>query len=124
MNAAARYGAVQNETASRERMMVMLFEAALKHTRVGIGQLDEGKKVEGARSALKASEIVSYLQKTLDHAQAPELCANLHAVYTFVCTRLLKGAGAHSAEALREAERAFEPVAQAFGEAVRMRGAA
>ncbi len=119
MNAAARYGVIQNETASRERLMVMLFEAALKHMRVGAGQLEAGSKIDGAKSAIKASEIVNYLQKTLDHAQAPKLCGDLHAVYTFVCTRLLRAAGSHSAEALREAERIFAPVADAFGEAVR-----
>jgi len=124
MNAAARYGSIQNETASRERLMVLLFEAALKHMRVGVSELESGRTTEGARSLLRASEIVSYLRRTLDHAQAPELCSNLAAVYTFVCARLIKSSSRHDVKAAREAEKAFAPLADAFSNAVRVRGAA
>jgi flagellar protein FliS len=124
MNAVARYGAIQNETASRERLMVMLFEAAMKHIRIGANDLDVGRKFDGARAILKASEIVNYLQRTLDHNAAPELCANLASVYTFTCARLLFASATYSAKAAREAEKALAPLCDAFSEAVRLRGAA
>ena len=124
MNAAARYGSIQNETASRERLMVMLFEAALKHIRVGAHELERGRKFDGARSLLRASEIVNYLQRTLDHNQAPELCSNLAAVYTFICARLLNSSATYAVKPAREAEKALVPLVDAFAEAVRMRGAA
>ena len=82
------------------------------------------KDREGASSLLKASEIVDYLRRTLDHAQSPELCSNLSAVYTFVCARLISGTGPKALAAVREAEKAFLPLAEAFREAVRQRGAA
>ncbi len=124
MNAAARYGSIQNETASRERLMVMLFEAALKHMRVGAAALESGQKLDGAKALLRATDIVSYLQRTLDHGRAPELCSNLAAVYTFVCSKLINSSSAHNAAAARDAERAFAPLADAFSEAIRARGAA
>jgi flagellar protein FliS len=124
MNAAARYGSIQNETASRERLMVMLFEAALKHMRGGAAALESGQKIEGARALLRATDIVAYLQRTLDYRQAPELCSDLAAVYTFVCSKLISGSSSHNANAARDAERAFAPLADAFSEAIRARGAA
>jgi len=119
MNAAARYGSIQNETASRERLMVMLFEAALRNIRQGIGEIEEGRKLDGSRTLLKASEIVAYLRRTLDHGRAPELCSNLSAVYTFVCARLIKAATARIAPPAREAEKVLAPVVEAFATAVR-----
>ena len=124
MNAAARYGSIQNETASRERLMVLLFEAALKHMRVGVSELESGRTTDGARSLLRASEIVGYLRRTLDHVQAPELCSNLAAVYTFVCAQLIKSSSRYEVKAAHEAEKAFAPLADAFSQAVRVRGPA
>jgi flagellar protein FliS len=104
--------------------MVMLFEAALKHIRVGASNFESGRKHEGAKAVLRASDIVHYLRRTLDHSHAPKLCSDLAAVYTFVCARLLHSSVSHNPVPAREAERTFAPLVDAFAEAVRMRGAA
>ncbi len=120
MNPAARYGTIQNETASRERLMVMLFETALRHIRNGAAEIDAGRKREGAALLVKATDIVAYLRRTLDHNVAPELCANLSSVYTFVCARLIKASTTRTSKPAREAERAFVPLVDAFSQAVRV----
>jgi len=40
MNAALRYGQTQNQTSSKERLMVLLFQVALRHMRSGVVLLE------------------------------------------------------------------------------------
>ncbi|MCC6335704.1 MAG: flagellar protein FliS [Myxococcales bacterium] len=123
MNAARAYARTQHETASKERLMVLLFEAALKHIRAGAAALEEGKKQDAVVPLTRAGEIVSELSATLDVTRAPELGQALKDVYLFVSGRLLRAAAVGQAEAAREAERAFAPIVEAFAQVVVQQGA-
>ncbi len=119
MNAIARrYVDASRETASPERLMVLLFESALRHIRAGAAALETGRAAEAVGPLLKASDIVVELMATLDRPRAPELCDQLGELYRFVCGRLLRAANLRDARWAREAERAFAPVADAFSQAV------
>ncbi len=125
MNAAHAYARTRNETASKERLMVLLFEKALAHMRAGAVALDEGRPTEAIGVLGKATDIVTELSATLDVNAVPELGAQLKELYLFVSTRLLKAMTARDSSAAREAERVFAPIADAFGQAVAaMMGAA
>jgi flagellar secretion chaperone FliS len=119
MHAARTYARTQNETASKERLMVLLFEAALRHMRTAAPALESRRYAEGLTAVAKASDIVTELMCTLNHQVAPELCQQLTAVYRYVHARLLVAQTDRDARAVRDAERAFIPVATGFGEAVR-----
>ncbi len=116
--AATRYAQSQRQTASPERLMVLLFQAALKNIRNGATHLTSGRYTEGARALLKAADIVVELHATLDRPKAPQLCDQLGEVYHFVCGRLNAAALSRDVRAAREAERVFAPVAEAFEAAV------
>ena len=116
--AARRYAQAQRETASPERLMVLLFEAALRNIRTGATALEHGRSPEATPALMKASDIVVELHATLDRSKAPELCDRLAEVYRFVCLRLSAAALSRDARAAREAERAFAPIAEAFAQAV------
>ena len=122
--AVRRYATAQRETASPERLMVLLFEAALRNIRTGAQALETGRGPGASASLAKASDIVVELHATLDHSRAPELCDRLSAVYRFVCLRLSTAALSRDARAAREAERVFAPIAEAFAAAVQKIGAA
>ena len=71
MSVARIYARTQNETASKERLMVLLFEAALRHMRTA-GPALAAKQFREAITALgKASNIVTELLGTLDRTQGP-----------------------------------------------------
>ena len=123
MNPARRYSQAQRETASPERLMVLLFEAAVRNIRSGAAALDAGKPTEATRALMKATDIVVELHATLDRAKSPELCDQLAEVYRFVCQRLGAAALSRDVRAAREAERAFIPIADAFASAVQAIGA-
>lgn len=118
MIALNRYSKTQNETASPQRLMVLLFEAALRHARTGAQALEAGHRAEAVQSLTKASDIVAELDASLDHSRAPQICADLSQLYRFVAQRLTSAACTGNAKAAREAERAFAPIADAFAKAV------
>ena len=122
--AARRYAQAQRETASPERLMVLLFEAAVRNIRAGAAALDAGRAAEATRALTKATDIVVELHATLDRSKAPELCDRLAEVYRFVCQRLGVAALSRDARAAREAERTFTPIAEAFAQAVQAIAAA
>lgn len=118
MTAGQRYTATQNETASRERLMVLLLQAALRHIRTAAAAL-EGKRGAEARLPLKkATEIVAELMSTLDRARAPDLVDRLEELYAFISARLLLGSAKSDPVAVREAERVLVPIVEGFTGAV------
>ncbi len=118
MTGARAYARTQSETASKERLMVLLFQAALRDVRNAASSLENRRAQEATASLEHASEIVAELLATLDHSRAPDLCQKLSDVYQFVLDRLLRAQTDRDPRLAREAERAFEPLVLGFAEAV------
>lgn len=118
MSYANAYRKTQAETASPERLMVLLFEAALRHMREGASGLEQNRRDSFRIHFSKASAIVAELSRTLDATRAPELAAQLGPLYTFVCERLTYANLKADPKLAREAEKVFEPIADAFTQAV------
>ncbi len=118
MTAGRKYAATQNETASRERLMVLLLESALRNTRVAAIALEQQRNKEAALPLKKATDIVNELMLTLDRARAPELVDRLSELYAFVTARLTTAAASHDAGPAREAERVLQPIVEGFSGAV------
>ena len=114
-----RYAQSQNETASPERLMVLLFEAALRHMRMAAGALQSGRIADANVALSKATDIVVELDATFDRPRSPELADKLGIVYQFVCGRLLSASASRDPVLVRQAEQVFSPVADAFAAAVR-----
>jgi len=111
-------------TASAPRIMMTLFETALRHMRAGKAAYAMGDYRNGGEAAERAASIVLGLQATLKHELAPSLCEQLDAVYRFVVARLTLAIGAMSAQYMEEAERVFLPIVEAFDQAVASEAAA
>jgi flagellar biosynthetic protein FliS len=121
MIAARRYASVQNDTASKERLMVNLFQTALRHMRSGaadLGDRSPQKRRNAMKTLDKAAQIVGYLQGTLNREAAPKLADELKEIYTFTAARLCRAVATGNVGDVREAERAFAPIADGFAQAV------
>lgn len=118
MNAALAYARQQRETASPERLMVLLFERAHQEMIRGATFLEQRKYPDATRSLTKASDIVLHLSATLNDKLAPALCKQLKDVYQFCAMRLTRAALKKDAKAAKEARIAFEPLVDAFRRAV------
>ncbi len=118
MNATRAYARATNETASPERLMVLLFEAALRQMRHAATLLDAKKDTEALALLTKASDIVTELGASLNAEVAPELANTLGELYVFVAERLAMASLTRTAAPVREAERAFAPIVDGFQQAV------
>ena len=108
------YTKVNVATANASQIMISLFQAALRNIRASATAFESGDYRTGSLMAEKATNIVLGLQGTLKEDVAPELCANLKELYTFVACRLGMAGVKFSAAHAVEAERVFAPVAEAF----------
>lgn len=118
MNALRSYSKTQQETASRERLMILLFQAALRHMRAGAEALEKKQFDKFVVPLSKASDIVMELYGTLDMQRAPELCKNLGDVYEFVSFQLISSISSRDPNYARNAEKVFAPIVEAFEQAV------
>jgi flagellar biosynthetic protein FliS len=96
------------------RLAAILLETALRHIRAGAAAMEAGRAEAAGASLREAARIIIDLHAALDRDQAPGLAAALAPVYRWVCFRLNDATLLHDAGAAREAERAFEPLADAF----------
>ena len=90
MSGANRYVTVKNATASKERLMVNLFETALRHMRVAMQHLEKGDRHAANPLLDKSSQIVAYLHGTLKRDSAPAMVDTLAELYTFTMARLMR----------------------------------
>jgi flagellar protein FliS len=118
MSAAHRYVAVQQTTASKERLMVMLFDAAVRHMRTGLQHLEKKQRAAAMRPLAKAGEIVAHLHATLKREAAPRMVDELAELYTFTAARIARGMATGNPADIREAQKAFVPIAEGFAQAV------
>ena len=118
MTAYRAYTNANVNTASAPRIMMTLFETALRCMRTARGAYEKGDYRTGGDSAERAATIVLGLQATLKPELAPALCEQLDSVYGFVLARLTMAIGNTSAKHMEEAERVFLPVVEAFDQAV------
>ncbi len=114
MSPTSAYTRTNVTTASAPQIMVSLFQAALRNMRASAGAFEGGDLAKGSLMAEKAANIVLGLQGTLKEDVAPELCAQLKDLYTFVACRLGMAGSKFSAEHVYEAEQVFAPIAEAF----------
>lgn len=118
MSAAHRYVVVQQETASKERLTVMLFQTAVRHMRVAMGHLEKKDRRAAMPLLAKASDIVTHLHATLKRDAAPRMVDELMEIYTFTAARLSRAMATGNPADVKEAERAFAPIADGFAQAV------
>ena len=118
MTALAKYRKTQSETASKERLMVLLFEKALADLRSGCELLENKRAGDAVYVLTRASDVVQYLRGSLDGRFSPQLVARLKDLYGFVAARATLAAIRRDLKLAREAERVFAPLVDAFAQAV------
>jgi flagellar protein FliS len=112
--AANAYKRVDLESAPKSQILDRLFERFQR-------DLDDarraitGKDIKTKAAALDhALQIVAELRAALDHAAAPELCANLAALYEFVMERITRASLSMQVAPLDEAGGVMAEIGAAF----------
>lgn len=77
-------------TASPERILVMLYDGAIRFTRQAIIGIETGNRVQKLEGISRAMAIITEFANTLDHSIGGEIAANLDALYAFMNNELSK----------------------------------
>jgi len=78
------YRRTQIETAQPGRVLLSLYDEALRLVRLAEQQIRSGDVPGKGRSLSKAHAIISEFINALDYAVAPGLCSNLERIYLFM----------------------------------------
>lgn len=113
-----KYKKTSIETASREKILLMLYEGAIKFTKKAIAAA-EGKRIaERAENICRVYDIVLELNNTLDHKVGGQLAAQLEQLYMFITDQLSKANIEGSAEPLKAVLKILETLYEGWAQAV------
>ncbi len=90
-NKISAYASNDINTANRLRLLVMLYDSAVKFMALAIKKLDQGNIAEKGMYVGKAMAIISEFKGTLDFGPDLELARNLDKLYTFINDSLIQG---------------------------------
>lgn len=105
-------------TASKETILLMLYEGAIRFVRSGIEALEAGKIEERSKQFLRAQDIITELRCTLDFKAAKDIAENLERLYEYATDRLIQANINHSAASAREALKVLEELHSTWSEAI------
>ncbi len=112
--AVAQYRSAKVETASPVQLVVDLYQGAIRFMRQAEAFHEAGDPGQRGRVLGRAHAIVSELQATLDHAQAPELAAELDRLYDFVLHQITEANVKNDAVQLKPAIEVMEQLESAW----------
>ncbi len=114
------YKTAHIETATPERLLVMLYDGAIKYLNLGI-QTINSQDIEGThRNLLKAEAIILELMNVLDMDVGGEMASNLYNLYDYMYHQLVKANIQRNADLVREVIGLLEPLRSAWHEASEM----
>lgn len=117
-NAAQRYSQVRMTTSTPGDLLLALYDGLFRFLN-GAKICVERKELARARELLsKSYAILSELYIALDHNLAPELCANLEALYGFSMDRVMLASRKGLVEPILEVIRVLTPLREAWQIAV------
>lgn len=90
-NPYSQYQKTQVTTASREKVLLMLYEGAIRFTKHAHAAMKQGKIAEKGKYISKATAILSELMATLDFKAGGQLAIDLENLYVFMIDKLIEG---------------------------------
>lgn len=90
-NPYSNYQKTQVITSSREKILLMLYEGAIRFTKHAHKDLVDGNIASKGKYVSKSTAILSELMATLDFEAAGELARDLESLYVFMIDKLIEG---------------------------------
>lgn len=113
-----KYKKTSVESASREKILLMLYEGAIKFTKLAMKAIEEKKIAERGQNIGKAYDIIMELNNTLDHKVGGPLASNLEQLYMFMTAELTKANVKADVEPLKVVVRLLETLYDGWVKAV------
>lgn len=89
-NAYQKYKTTSVQSASREKILLMLYEGAIKFTKLAIRAIEEKKIADRGVNIGRAFDIIMELNNTLDHKIGGTVAVQLEQLYMFMMEQYTK----------------------------------
>ncbi|MCG3199113.1 MAG: flagellar export chaperone FliS [Candidatus Omnitrophica bacterium] len=113
-----RYQRAQVEAASPGKLIVMLYDGAIRKLIQAAGHLEEGRHEEYHVQVVKVQRILTELLSALDHEKGGEIAANLYRLYEYMIRRLTLALLRKDVELITETRGLLEELREAWVAAV------
>ncbi|HRK07041.1 MAG TPA: flagellar export chaperone FliS [Pseudobdellovibrionaceae bacterium] len=117
-NAYQKYKTTQVQSASREKLLLMMYEGAIKFTKLAIQAAEEKRIADRGQYIGRAYDIVMELNNTLDHKVGGEISRNLEQLYMFMTEQFTKANVSGDPEPLRQTLKLLETLYDGWVKAV------
>ncbi len=108
----------QVATASREQVLIMLYDGAIRFTREATQAMAAGNRALKVEKLNRLSAIISELSATLDHEIGGEIAENLDALYGFMSRELMRGNLQNDPEPLGVVEKLLVDLRETWAQAI------
>lgn len=85
-----KYKKTSVESANREKLLLMMYEGAMKYVKRAILAIEKGEIAERGMNIGYAYDVIMELNNTLNHAVGGEVASNLEQLYLFMTDQLIK----------------------------------
>lgn len=117
-NAANKYKTTSIQSASREKILLMLYEGAIKFVKLAIVGMEKNSIKDKCENIGRAYDIILELNNTLDHKIGGEVAARLEQLYQYMIEQLIKANTQNDIEALRIVQKLLETLHEGWVQAV------
>ena len=85
-----QYKQVQVKTASKEKLLIMLYQGCIKFLRLAKKSIEK-EDIQGANNyIIRSQDIIRELMNTLDREKGGEIATNLYSLYDFMNRQLIE----------------------------------
>lgn len=117
-NAANKYKTTSIQSASREKILLMLYEGAIKFVKLAIVGMEKNSIKDKCENIGRAYDIILELNNTLDLKIGGEVAARLEQLYQYMIEQLIKANTQNDIEALRIVQKLLETLHEGWVQAV------
>ena len=114
MNKIAAYQDCKVTTQSKGRLIVLLYDGAIKFMKLAIKELEANNHQAKGQYINKAQDIINELNAVLDMDAGGEVAANLRKLYCFMNNRLSEANIKHDPQMIREVIKMMEELNQSW----------
>ena len=122
LRAQRQYQQSQIETASPTRLIVLLYDGAIRFSSLGLEALREQRYEDQNLYLLKTQRIVTELMTSLDRNAGGDVAANLYRIYSYVMEQLVRANMQDDAALLQDAIKTLTDLRETWMEIDRMQG--
>jgi flagellar protein FliS len=113
-----KYKQTSIQSASREKLLLMLYEGAIKFMKLALSAMEQKKLADKGVNIGRAYDIILELNNTLDHKVGGDISKNLEQLYMFITEQLTQANIKNDIQHLKNAIKVTETLYEGWVKAI------